>query len=49
MAAKSNSPGLSGGRAALAGHTLRDLGYTSVFNAGGFKELAAAGLDTEPA
>jgi len=39
----------SGGRAALAGHTLRDLGYTSVFNAGGFKELAAAGLDTEPA
>jgi rhodanese-related sulfurtransferase len=39
----------SGGRAALAGQTLRDLGYTSVFNGGGFRDLAAAGLDTEPA
>jgi len=39
----------SGGRSALSGKTLKDLGYRSVFNAGGFKELADAGLDTEPA
>ena len=39
----------SGGRSALSGKTLKDLGYQSVFNAGGFKELADAGLETEPA
>jgi rhodanese-related sulfurtransferase len=39
----------SGGRAALAGKTLQELGYKSVFNAGGFKALADAGVDTEPA
>jgi rhodanese-related sulfurtransferase len=39
----------SGGRAALAGKTLTDMGYQSVFNAGGFKELADAGLGTEAA
>jgi rhodanese-related sulfurtransferase len=39
----------SGGRSALAGKTLKDLGYQSVFNGGGFKELADAGLETEPA
>ena len=39
---------VSGGRSALSGKTLKDLGYQSVFNAGGFKELADAGLDTEP-
>ena len=39
----------SGGRAALVGKTLNDFGYRSVFNAGGFKELADAGLETEPA
>ena len=39
----------SGGRAALAGKTLREFGYASVYNAGGFKELAEAGLPTEPA
>jgi rhodanese-related sulfurtransferase len=39
----------SGGRSALSGKTLKDLGYKSVFNAGGFKELADAGLETEPA
>jgi len=39
----------SGGRAALSGKTLKELGYQSVFNVGGFKELADAGLDTEPA
>jgi rhodanese-related sulfurtransferase len=39
----------SGGRSALSGKTLKDLGYQSVYNAGGFKELADAGLETEPA
>ncbi len=39
----------SGGRAALSGMVLKELGYQSVYNAGGFKELADAGLDTEPA
>ena len=39
----------SGGRSALAGKTLRDMGYTSVYNAGGIKELTDAGLPTEPA
>ena len=39
----------SGGRSALAGKTLQEMGYTKVFNIGGFKELAEAGVDTEPA
>lgn len=39
----------SGGRAALAGKTLQEMGYNSVQNIGGFKELADAGLETEPA
>jgi rhodanese-related sulfurtransferase len=39
----------SGGRSALAGKTLKDLGYQQVFNGGGFKDLAEAGIDTEPA
>ena len=39
----------SGGRSALSGKTLKELGYQSVYNAGGFKELADAGLETEPA
>ncbi|MCC6888541.1 MAG: rhodanese-like domain-containing protein [Hyphomicrobiales bacterium] len=38
-----------GGRAALAGRTLREMGYTNVFNGGGFKDLAAAGLPVEKA
>jgi rhodanese-related sulfurtransferase len=38
----------SGGRSALSGKTLKDLGYAAVFNICGFKELADAGLDTEP-
>jgi rhodanese-related sulfurtransferase len=37
----------SGMRAALAGKTLRDFGYQSVYNAGGFKELADHGVATE--
>jgi rhodanese-related sulfurtransferase len=39
----------SGGRAALAGKTLKDMGYGTVFNIGGFKALADAGVETEPA
>ncbi len=39
----------SGGRSALAGKTLRDMGYTNVYNIGGFKELSEAGADVEPA
>jgi rhodanese-related sulfurtransferase len=39
----------SGGRSALAGKTLQDMGYASVYNAGGIKELAEAGIETEPA
>jgi rhodanese-related sulfurtransferase len=33
----------SGGRAALAGKMLRELGYDQVFNLGGFKDWADAG------
>jgi rhodanese-related sulfurtransferase len=36
-----------GGRAALAGKTLKEMGYTKVFNGGGFKELADAGIEVE--
>jgi rhodanese-related sulfurtransferase len=39
----------SGGRSALSGKTLKDFGYGDVINIGGFKELADAGLETEPA
>ncbi|HST94872.1 MAG TPA: rhodanese-like domain-containing protein [Microvirga sp.] len=39
----------SGGRSALAGRTLQEMGYTAVFNIGGFKDLAEAGIETEPA
>jgi rhodanese-related sulfurtransferase len=39
----------SGGRSALSGKALRELGYTAVYNIGGFKELAEAGLETEKA
>jgi rhodanese-related sulfurtransferase len=39
----------SGGRSALAGKLLKDMGYHDVYNIGGFKELADAGLPTEPA
>jgi rhodanese-related sulfurtransferase len=38
----------SGGRSALAGKLLKDMGYSEVYNIGGFKELADAGLPTEP-
>ena len=39
----------SGGRSALAGKTLKEMGYGTVYNIGGFKELVDAGLETEPA
>jgi len=39
----------SGGRSALAGKTLQDMGYTAVFNVGGFKDLKEAGIETESA
>jgi len=39
----------SGGRSALAGQTLKEMGYRTVYNIGGFKELADDGLETEPA
>ena len=39
----------SGGRSALAAKTLQDMGYASVYNIGGFKELQDAGLETESA
>lgn len=39
----------SGGRSAMSGKVLKDMGYQRVFNLGAFTELAAAGLETEPA
>ena len=39
----------SGGRSALVGKILKDFGYGTVYNIGGFKELADAGLAAEPA
>ena len=39
----------SGGRAALAGQTLLDMGFTDVHNLGGFKELTEAGWPIKPA
>jgi rhodanese-related sulfurtransferase len=37
----------SGGRSALAGKTLKDFGYQKVYNLGGFKDWAEAGLPVE--
>lgn len=39
----------SGGRSALAGKMLQELGYTKVYNLGGFKSWAEAGLPIEQA
>lgn len=39
----------SGGRAALAGKTLIDMGFTDVRNVGGFKGLVDAGWSVDPA
>jgi rhodanese-related sulfurtransferase len=37
-----------GGRAALAGKTLRDMGFTDVRNLGGFRDWVAGGGAVEP-
>ncbi|WP_127901596.1 rhodanese-like domain-containing protein [Solirhodobacter olei] len=37
----------SGGRAALAGKLLKDMGYAEVFNLGGFKDWAETGAPVE--
>ena len=37
----------SGGRAALAGQTLTEMGYQEVHNLGGFQPAADAGMETE--
>lgn len=39
----------SGGRAALAGKTLKEMGYQQVYNLGGFKDWADAGGEVEDA
>jgi rhodanese-related sulfurtransferase len=39
----------SGGRSALAGKTLQEMGYERVYNLGAFKDAAEAGLSTEAA
>ncbi len=39
----------SGGRSALAGKALKELGYTDVHNLGGFREWADRGLPVEGA
>ncbi len=39
----------AGGRAALAGKLLKDMGYTQVFNLGGFKDWVEAGGPVEKA
>ena len=39
----------SGGRSALAGKALQDLGYRDVRNLGGFKDWAEGGGEVEPA
>ncbi len=37
----------SGGRAALAGKVLKDMGYANVYNVGGFKDWADSGAPVE--
>jgi rhodanese-related sulfurtransferase len=37
----------SGGRAALAGKVLKDMGYADVYNLGGFKDWVDAGFEVE--
>lgn len=39
----------AGGRAALAGQALKELGYGEVYNLGGFKDWADSGAPIEPA
>ncbi len=39
----------SGGRSALSGKVLKEMGYTDVHNLGAFKDWAEGGGETEPA
>jgi rhodanese-related sulfurtransferase len=39
----------SGGRSALAGKALKEMGYGQVYNLGAFKDAKEAGLETETA
>ena len=39
----------SGGRSALSGKALQDLGYSEVYNLGAFKDATEAGFPTVPA
>jgi rhodanese-related sulfurtransferase len=39
----------SGGRAALGGQALKELGYADVYNLGGFKDWAESGGPIDPA
>ncbi len=39
----------SGGRSALSGKVLQDMGYEQVYNLGGFKDAADGGFPTEQA
>lgn len=39
----------AGGRSAMSGKVLKDMGYTDVYNIGGFTDLAACGIDVEKA
>ncbi|PLP58807.1 rhodanese [Mesorhizobium loti] len=39
----------SGGRSALSGRVLKDMGYQKVYNLGGFKDWAEGGGEIEPA
>jgi rhodanese-related sulfurtransferase len=39
----------SGGRSALAGKVLQEMGYREVHNLGGFKDASEAGVEVEPA
>lgn len=39
----------SGGRSALSGKTLKDMGYKNVYNLGGFKDWVEAGGEVEKA
>ncbi len=38
----------SGGRSALSGKVLKDMGYQKIYNLGGFKDWAEGGGDVEP-
>lgn len=37
----------AGGRSALSGKVLKEMGYRDVYNIGGFSELASCGIDVE--